>query len=495
MSGKLEEFAPIFQPKSHAVVGASADATKFGGRFLRVLLTFGYPGKLYPVNPHESDILGLKTFPHVADIPEAVEFATITTPAPTVPAIVEECLTKGIKAVQILSSGFREVGPEGQRLEEQIAHTAARGIRVIGPNCFGVYSPAGGLTILPGGELPKESGTVAFMSQSGGYAIRVANRASSLGIRFSQIVSYGNACDINECDLLEYFYEDPNTKVIMGYIEGPRQGRRFFHLLKEVCQSKPVIVWKGGLTKGGARAVSSHTGSLAGEETVWEGLSHQTGAIMVNSLDEMIDTALALLYLPTYRGRRLTVIGGGGGIGVAAADSCERVGLSVPLFSPELQRKLATMVPPVGASTRNPVDVGSPFPRPSALNSVLETVLNEDGVDLAIISELFMSIASHMVRQSDNPAPNVRMDRAVAELAQVPVEVKKRLGKPLVMVLPVEAMALEPEHIKAEEARRKVANYYLAEGIPVFLTLERAVKALANIIGYYERRDAIASSE
>jgi acyl-CoA synthetase (NDP forming) len=333
------------------------------------------------------------------------------------------------------------------------------------------------------------------MSQSGGYAIRGANRASSLEIHFSQIVSYGNACDINECDLLEYFYKDPETKIILGYIEGPREGRRFFHLLKEVCKSKPVIVWKGGLTKGGARAIASHTGSLAGEEMVWDGLCRQTSAIMVNSLDEMIDTALAFLYLPNYRGRRLTVIGGGGGIGVAAADTCERAGLSVPLFSLELQKKLAKMVPPVGASTRNPVDMGSPFPRPSALRSVLETVLNEDKVDLAIISELFMSVASHMVRQVDNSALNVRLDSAVAELAQIPVEVKKRLGKPLMMVLPVEAMAPEPEHIKAEEARRKVVNYYLAEGIPVFLTLERAVKALANVISYYERRDAIVSSD
>lgn len=492
MSSKLEEFAPIFQPKSHAVVGASADVTKFGGRFLRVLLTFGYPGNLYPVNPHESDILGIRTFSRVTDIPEDVEFATITTPAPTVPAIVEECLAKGIKAVQILSSGFREIGPEGQQLEEQITRTATRGIRVIGPNCFGVYSPAGGLTILPGGELPKESGGVAFMSQSGGYAIRGANRATGLGIRFSQVVSYGNACDINECDLLEYFYEDSKTKVILGYVEGPRDGRRLFQLLKEVCQSKPVIIWKGGLTKGGARAVASHTGSLAGEEMVWDGLFHQTGTIMVNSLDELIDTTLAFLYLPTYRGRRLTIIGGGGGIGVAAADTCERVRLSVPIFSPELQKKLATMVPPVGTSTRNPVDVGSPFPQPSVLRSVLETVLTEDRVDLAIVSELYMSMASHMLGRMDNSTPNFRLDTNVDELAQVPVEVKKRVGKPLVMVLPVEAVA--PEHIDAEESRRKVVNYYLAEGIPVFLTLERAVKALANVIGYYERRDAIVSS-
>jgi len=228
-------------------VGASSDITKFGGRFLRVLLTFGYPGKLYPVNPHESDILGLKTFPRVADIPEAVEFATITTPASTVPAIVEECLAKGIKAVQILSSGFREVGPEGQRLEEQIARTAARGIRVIGPNCFGVYSPAGGLTILPGGELPKESGVVAFMSQSGGYAIRGANRASSLGIRFSQIISYGNACDINECDLLEYFYEDPKTKAVVMWGEpGTSYEEDVADFIKEGGFTKPLIAYIAG---------------------------------------------------------------------------------------------------------------------------------------------------------------------------------------------------------------------------------------------------------
>jgi len=165
----------------------------------------------------------------------------------------------------------------------------------------------------------------------------------------------------------------------------------------------------------------------------------------------------------------------------------------VPIFSPNLQRKLTTLVPPVGTSTRNPVDVGSPFPFPSVLRSVLETVLIEDGVDLAIVSELYMSTASHMLGRMDNSTLDVRLDSVVAELAQVPVEIKQKLGKPLVMVLPVEAMA--PEHIEAEEARRKVAKYYLAEGIPVFLTLERAVKALANVVGYYEQRDAIASSD
>jgi acyl-CoA synthetase (NDP forming) len=451
-----------------------------------VQLAFGYSGKLYPVNPQENEILGIKTYPRVTDIPEPVEFATITTPAPVVPAIVEECVTKGVKAVQILSAGFREVGEEGQRLEEQIARTAAKGIRVVGPNCFGVYSPAGGLTILPGEGLPKESGPVAFISQSGGYSIRVPNRASSWGIRFSQIVSYGNACDINECDLLEYFGQDPETRVIAGYIEGPRDGTRFLRLLKEVSQIKPVIIWKGGLTKGGARAVNSHTGSLGGEEAIWDALFRQTGAIRVNGIEELIDTIIAFLYLPSYRGRRLTVIGGGGGIGVAAADACEKVGLSVPLFPPELQKKLTSIVPPVGASTRNPVDVGNPGPQPQVLRSVLETVLTEGGMDIAIISELNMSMSNRAMRNPGFPFANI-----IAELSQIPVEVKRKLGKPIMMVLPVEANG--PEDIDFEEARRKVVDYYLSEGIPVFLSLERAVKALANLVNYYERRDTIAS--
>jgi acyl-CoA synthetase (NDP forming) len=345
MSNRLDEFAPIFRPSSHAIIGASSDETKFGGMFLRALLSFDHQARLYPVNPRESQILGLKTFPRVADIPDPVEFATITTPAPTVPALVEECLAKGIKAVQILSSGFREAGPEGHRLEKRIAATAARGIRIVGPNCFGVYSPAGGLTILPGGGLPTESGPVAFISQSGGYAIRGAETACSLGIRFSQIVSYGNACDINECDLLDHFRHDPETRVILSYLEGPRQGRRFFHLLKETCAVKPVIVWKGGLTRGGARGVASHTGSLAADEMVWKALFRQTGAVAVDGLDELIDTALAFLYLPHHTGRRVAIVGGGGAIGVAGADACERGGLTVPLFSPGLQAGLMSMMP------------------------------------------------------------------------------------------------------------------------------------------------------
>ncbi len=450
------------------------------------MLSFGYAGKVYPVNPQENEILGLKTYPRVGDIPESVDLATITIPVQGVAEIVEECLAKRIKAVQILTAGFKEISEEGQKLEEQLTRTAAKGIRVIGPNCFGVYCPAGGLTILPGEDLPKESGPVAFISQSGGYALRVPRRASGWGIRFSKVISYGNACDVNECDLLEYLSEDLETRVIAGYIEGVKDGPRFFKLLQEVSKVKPVILWKGGLTQGGARAVRSHTGSLSGEEAVWDAIFKQSSAIRVNSFDELVDTILAFLHLAPHRGREVCTVGGGGGITVAAADAFERVGLSVPLFSAELQKKLASMVPTVGTSTRNPVDMGSPFPPPAVLRAVLETVLTEGSVDTVIIDALQMS----MLRSTMNHHETL-FGVDIKKLAQVPVAVKRRLDKAIMMVLPVEATGAD--ELEFEGARRNICDYYLREGIPVYLTLERAAKALSNLVGYCERRDSISS--
>jgi len=485
---KLEELAPVFYPRSHVVIGASANPRKFGGRFLGALLSFGYQGKLYAVNPQESQILGLETYPRVVDIPEPVDSASIAVPARFVPEVVEECLAKGIKAVQILSAGFSEASEEGERLEREVVEIAAKGIRVIGPNCFGVYCPAGGLTILPGERLPKESGPVAFISQSGGYAIRVPRRAGGWGIKFSKVVSYGNACDINECDLLEYLAQDPDTKIITAYIEGVKDGPRFSKLLQKVCQTKPVILWKGGLTPGGARAVYSHTASLGGEEVTWDAAFKQSGAIRVNSLEELLDTTLAFVHLPPLRGRKVCVVSGGGGIGVTAADACERAGLSVPLFPVGLQDKLRSIVPPAGGSVRNPVDVGSPFPPPAMLGAVLETVLTDGDVDMVIIDELELArisgITQDRAQQSTDPEERP---------AQIPVEVKLRFGKPIIMVLPVEAT--ESDAIEFESARRKLSDYYLENGIPVYLTLERAARALANCLGYYQRRDVISSSK
>ena len=453
---------------------------------MKVLLSFGYAGKVYPVNPRESQILGFKTYSSVGDIPGPVDFATITVPAEGVPEIVEQCLVKGIKALQILTSGFSEISEAGRKLEERIVNTAARGMRIIGPNCFGVYSPAGGLTILPGENFPRESGPVAFIGQSGGYTNRVTQRAGAWGVRFSKVISYGNASDVNECDLLEYMHQDPETRVIAAYLEGVKDGPRFFKLLQEVSKTKPVILWKGGLTPGGARAVHSHTGSLGGEEAIWNAVYRQSGTVRVNSLDELVDTILAFQHLPPHQGRRVSVVGGGGGVGVAAADACERARLSVPMFSAELQKKLLAIIPPVGSSARNPVDVGGPSVPPAILKAVLEAVLTEGDMDTVIVDNLQMFLPGSSAGDRDEQS-----DSIVIERAEVPVDVKKKFGKPVMVVLPVEAM--DAHAVEAEGARRRARDYYLGEGIPVFLTLERAARALANVIGYYERRDAVSS--
>ncbi|MBL7166311.1 MAG: CoA-binding protein [Dehalococcoidales bacterium] len=486
MSGnRLEEFAPVFYPKSHAVIGASASERKFGGRFLKTLLNFGYSGKVYPVNPQESEVLGLKTYARVGDIPEPVEFASIAVPARAVPGVVEECLAKGVKAVQILSAGFRELGEEGARMERDLASMAARGLRIVGPNCFGVYCPGGGMTILPGENLSRETGPVGFISQSGGYAVRVPRRADGLGIRFSKAVSYGNACDINECDLLEYFLEDPETDIITGYLEGVRDGPRFFRVLKEVCRTKPVIIWKGGLTQGGARAAQSHTASLSGEEVIWEAVFRQTGAIQVNNLEELLDTTLAFIHLEPQMGRRMCSVGGGGGIGVAAADTWERAGLSVPLFPPELEKKLLAIIPAVGASAKNPVDVGGPFPMPPMLRAVLETVCTDADIDILVVDEIEMASALPGSKQQFRPP------ELLGETMQIPLDIKNRFGKPVVIVMPVEAVSTDS--LESEGERRKIRDFYLQNGIPVYLTKERAAKALANLTGYYRHRNTVLS--
>ena len=200
----LDELEPLFYPRSLAVVGASTNETKFGGRFLQALIDFGYQGPIYPVNPKGSEIVGLKMYPNVREIPQPVDLADIMVPAHLVPQVLEDCLAKGIRAAQIFTSGFAETGEEqGRLLEKELGALAKRGIRIIGPNCFGVYCPEGGHTLLPGGDFPRDSGPVAFITQSGGHAVEFARLARGTGIRFSKVVSYGNACDVNESDLLE----------------------------------------------------------------------------------------------------------------------------------------------------------------------------------------------------------------------------------------------------------------------------------------------------
>lgn len=482
---RTSQLDAIFFPRNLAVIGASADSDAFGGRFLKALLDFGFKGKLFPVNPSGGEAFGLTIYPTVADIPEPIDSADIMVPARLVPQVLRECLAKGIRGAQIYSSGFSETGdPERAALEGEIKRIAAQGIGVIGPNCFGVYCPASGQTLLPGGRFPKESGPVAFISQSGGHAVELGRQAKGRGLRFSKAVSYGNACDINESDLLEYMANDPETKVITMYLEGPRGGRRFFDLLKATAPKKPVVIWKAGLTEAGARAVRSHTGSLGGEEQVWRALFQQTAAIRAGSLEELADTAEALLILPRETGRHIGMVGGGGGTSVAATDACAAVGLEVPPFGEEMRRRLLELLPVAGTMMRNPVDVGVPLVMPPVFQGVLEAVAAETSVETVIATQpLFYLLGGHFPMR-------LPKDETVRGLVEVPAAVRDKFGKPVVIVLPVGGE--EVEMAEAEAGRRRARDRYRELGILALPSLERAVRAVANVVTYYEKASATA---
>jgi acyl-CoA synthetase (NDP forming) len=478
---KLDELEPLLYPRSIAVVGVSTNETKFGGRFLQALINFGYQGPIYPVNPKGSEILGLRMYPSVREIPEPVDLADIMVPAHLVPQVLEDCLAKGVRAAQIFTSGFAETGEEqGRLLEEELKALAKRGIRIIGPNCFGVYCPESGHTLLPGGDFPRESGPVAFITQSGGHAVEFARLARGMGIRFSKVVSYGNACDVNESDLLEYLARDSKTRIVAMYLEGPRQGTRFLRLVDEVAREKPVLIWKAGLTSAGARAVRSHTASLAGEEAIWEALFRQTAALRVNNLEELADAAVALLRLPANTGRRVGVVGGGGGISVAAADACDRAGLEVPPLSHDIQERLRGILPPAGTAFRNPVDIGAPIVLPTVFEGVMETVACADGIDTIIATQAMYHVLAGML----GPPPEQR-PALIRALVEVAPKVRDKSGKPVVIVLPIGGDELDK--LEAEKGRREIRDTYLEMGIPCYPTLERAVRAVAHVARYYEK--------
>ena len=475
---KLAEFEPIFYPKSVAVIGASAKEFKFSGRYLKTLLEFGFKGKVYPVNPRETEVAGLKAYPTVLDIPESIDFAIISVPAKFVPSVLEECLAKGVKAAEVFTAGFSETGEEGRILEAELAKIAKKGIRIIGPNCFGVYCPAGRLTLLPGADFSTESGPVALISQSGGYAQEIAREATGSGIRFSKVISYGNACDLNESDFLEYLSQDPETRIIAAYIEGPRDGRRFIKLIQEVSKTKPVIIWKAGLTKEGAQAVSSHTASLGGEEATWSAFFKQTGAVRVESKEELIDTTMAFLDLPPSTGRRVAVIGGGGGMGVTAADACSYVGLNVPTFPCEIAEQLRQVLPPAGTSTRNPVDVGAPVISPQVFQRVLEMAASAENIDTIIATQTI-----HLFMSGKMKGLVEAVGTLVEDSLQIPLAIGRKFGKPIIMVLPLGST--EVDSLDVEKVRREFREFYINYGIPAYPTLERAARAVAHVVRYY----------
>ncbi len=379
-----------FHARAVAIVGVSRDDANpppgyTGLKILRLLRDAGFPGRLYPINPRATVIDGLPVFASVRAIPGPVDLVIVTIPAQGVPAVLEDCLAAGVVNVHVCSAGFSETGlTEGREAEDRLKEIASRGrLRVVGPNCLGYHVPASRMNMYQ--EVRLLGGPVAFLSQSGGHAQDYVGYGPHLGIGFSKVVSYGNALLMDATDFLQYLADDEETQVICLYLEGTRNGPKLRMLAREIGRSKPIIMWKGGLTSQGARAAKTHTSSLAGEGRVWEAFFRQTGVVQAGSIEEMADIAMTFLRLKPITRARAAVIVGGGGSNVANGDICAQEGVELPPLGPETRGRLLGLLSLVNQSVVNPIDSPAVPYNASLLRQVLEALTADPSVDLVIL--------------------------------------------------------------------------------------------------------------
>jgi len=354
-SGNLDM---LFAPKSVAVIGASNRQGSVGRAVFTNILLNEYRGTVYPVNPKDRSISGVRSYPSVQDLPESVDVAVIVVPAAVVPDVTEDCGKRGVKGLIVISAGFKEIGQDGAALERQVASLAQKySMRMVGPNCLGAINtdPEVRLNASFASQMPLE-GSIAFASQSGALGEAVIDYAAGEGIGFSKFISVGNKADVNENDVLEYLRADPKTKVILLYIEDIVDGRKFVDTVSKVTEEKPIIAVKAGVSPEGAKAASSHTGALAGSDEAYNAILKQSGVLRVESIIDLFDYARAFAKQPPPRGNRVAIITNGGGPGIMATDASVRYGLQISQFSETTKSKLRAGLPKE-ASVNNPIDL------------------------------------------------------------------------------------------------------------------------------------------
>jgi acetyltransferase len=372
----------LFSPQGVAVVGASTNPAKLGHSVLDNIIKYGYAGQVYPVNPKADEILGKPCYPRVNEIPGPVDLAVIVVPNKYVAGVMKDCGEKGVGAAIVITAGFREAGAEGRQMEREVIEIAREyDIRVVGPNCLGVIETNSSLNASFAAGMP-EPGKISFMSQSGALCTGILDWAALNGLGFSSFVSLGNKGDLNETDFLEVWRDDPNTSVVMAYLEGVVDGDAFLEASRKLTKVKPFIVVKSGTTSAGSRAVSSHTGTLAGSDTAYDAAFEQAGILRARSVSELFAYSTALAYQPLPKGRRVAIITNAGGPGIMATDACVNGGLELASLSSETVDYLHEVLPPA-ANHYNPIDVlGDALS--DRYEKALEAALKDPGVDAII---------------------------------------------------------------------------------------------------------------
>ena len=442
----------FFHPKSIAVIGASATVGKVGYAVLLNLIQYGFGGKIYPVNPTKPEILNLPCYPSVLNVPGKIDLAIVIVPAAAMTTVIDQCGEKGVEALIIISSGFKETGGQGAKLEKRMIDRARKhGMRVMGPNCLGLISTDVTLNASFAHGMPPP-GNIAFLSQSGAFCTAILDWALGNNVGFSKFISLGNKADLSEVEFIQYLAEDPETKVILIYQEGVNDGRAFMEAARQVVKKKPIIVLKAGGTAAGARAASSHTGSLAGSDKAYESAFKQVGIIRARSVRELFDFARAFATQPVPQGDAVGIVTNAGGPGIIATDAVENSVLKMAGFNKDTIEKLRKALPPA-AAFYNPVDIVGDGDAQRFKNA-LELVAD----DPAVHSLLCMTAPTNMV--------------VIADFADVVVDVAQSRGKPVVTSF--------MGHQKMMEGIRVLQ----AGGVPNYENPDEAVRALDAMVRY-----------
>jgi len=464
----------IFSPRGVAVVGVSPNGRGFATGVLVSLQSAGFPA-IYPINPRYTDVFNMPCYPNLQAVPGIVDHVIVSIPAESALSLLDDCAAKGVKSVHFFTAGFSESGLQDRvDLEKtMLAKARAGGFRIIGPNCIGLFVPKSKLVNTA--AVPIESGPIAFISQSGGHAQNLPEYGSPRGLRFSKVVSYGNGLDIDESELLEYFAQDSETDIIAAYIEGVKDGRRFFNALRTAASRKPVVIYKGGTTEAGKRAAHGHTASLTSSVAAFEALCRQMNVIRVDDVDEMVDVLVSLRFArPLPDGTGAVVMGAGGGPSVLASDELEKAGLQVPPLSKATQTELLNFLPLAGAILINPIDASN-LATPEAIINTMKVVSRLPEISMLLYHLGFHPISSWGGGRFAQPS---FLDPMIEGINSV----RNSFSKPVLFVL------RPPNNLNNMKDFLIVQEALVKAGLPTFYSLHQAGKAMARIITWQKRQ-------
>jgi len=472
---KLRKFEYIFNPRTVAVIGAS-DSDGFSQALMGTKLR----DSMFLVNPKYKELHGKRCYASILDIEGGIDYVVIAVPALLVPRVLVECIEKGVKAVHIFTAGFSETGVEERKVLEDEVQKIARGkVSLIGPNCMGICCPKSGLAFVPG--VLTEEGSVGVISQSGTFAEQFLSIGKLRNVKFSKVISYGNAIDLDCPDFLEYLAHDSETEVIALYMEGTKNGKRLKAAMTEATELKPVLALKGGVTEHGRRAASSHTGSLAGSPEIWSSLFRQAGVIQVEDFDELLDTTLALSCVPLPSGKGTAIITNSGGFSVLETDLCVKAGLEVPQFTKETMAELRKMVPLAGTSINNPLDAWPIFYNMPGTTGTLADAIKTLSHDKNIHSIVLHFDEVRYLRYVLGEATENFLKELVKIMVQGCRYARDEMGKTIMICVSLDAYSEDEVdrryHLLAKKA-------FEGEQFPVYPALGASIKALSNLYRY-----------